>query len=169
MNKIIFFLLILAAVAYFVGEQRRSQNQSSEVTASPNPQYLEVHVNLSIASRTFDQVVLIKADDPADCSSKQGTLENVYGEAAHKAGQDWQIQSSECNPELEDRYARLFDNTPATTTYLSLGRGDDHERETRIITWGLTGVEGDKLCDKLSQTERTRRKGSVQCIRAEHV
>ena len=66
---------------------------------------------------------------------------------------------------LSPRYAKLFDNEPTFVTYLSMARGDRRERETRLLYWGVSMEESDKVCDEVSKMQ-SRRKGAVTCVRA---
>jgi hypothetical protein len=117
--------------------------------------------------RSIEQVIFAKTVDQADCKKySQNTLGQISRrDEALNPGRGWKVQSSECKTELTPRYAKLFDNEPASLTYLSIARGDRYEREVRLIYWGVTLEESDKVCDGVSQMQ-IGYKGTVRCIRA---
>jgi len=158
-------IIVLGVVGYLYQRTIKPADDPSNPETITNPVYAELKVGLEVAGRSYDQVLLVKAVDQADCDKVQQKLETVYGPNAVKAGQSWKIKSSECMVELEPRYAKLFDNRPSYVTYVSMGRGDRQERESRIVTWGVTVDESNKLCEGIAQGQKNR-KGAIQCIRA---
>ena len=47
------------------------------------------------------------------------------------------MQPVSCKDELPPRYARLFDDVPIASTYLSMNAGIAGERDGRIVVYGL--------------------------------
>lgn len=132
-----------------------------------NPVYAVVRLKLDAQGRSFDEVIYAKTRDAADCQSYSKVLLD-QATRSDQQGLSWTLQSSECKTELDSRYAKLFDNQPTSVTYLSLGRGDRDERETRIIYWGVTVEESEKVCSGVSQMQKGHgRKGAIQCIHAQ--
>ena len=165
MRDFLLVVIILGVVGYLYQRHHNSAEDPSNPETIANPVYGELKVGLEVGGRSYDQVLLVKAVDQADCDKMQQKLETVYGPNAVKAGQSWKIKSSECKVELEARYLKLFDNRPTYVTYLSMGRGDRQEREFRVVTWGVTLDESNILCDGMAQGQKNR-KGAIQCIRA---
>lgn len=167
MKKFLLAFAILTVIAYKY--QHSDWRHQAEDPLNPeiisNPVYAEVKVGLDIGGRSYDQVILVKAVDQADCGKAQQELERVYGVDAVQAHQNWTVKSSDCTADLEARYLKLFDDRPTYVTYLSLGRGDRKERESRVITWGVSVDESNTLCDGVAKNQK-HRKGAVQCIRA---
>ena len=161
LKKLGVFVLVVVAVFFFLRD-RANQAPPEVIT---DPVYAELRVRASASGASFDQTILVKTIDQVDCKGIRESLEKVYGPDAAKAGQQWQVQSSECKTELAPRNARLFEDEPASLTYLSMARGNRLERESRIITWGISVEQSNMLCDALAKSEISRRKGAVTCIR----
>ena len=68
--------------------------------------------------------------------------------------------------ELAARYEQLFDDVPINIAYLSLTRGSRFERDGRMVIWGITGKEGDQLCEILKASIRVRYSGPIRCVAA---
>jgi hypothetical protein len=164
-KKFLVLFFLLGAIGYWYRHQHSVGDAPDPATISA-PVYAEMRIALEINGRTFDQVILVAAMDQAECAKMHGVIQKVYGPNAPKSGQNWTMKSSECKTEIEPRYVKVFDNRPTYVTYLSLGRGDLKERETRIVTWGVSVEESNMLCDGMAKTVRER-KGNVACIRAE--
>lgn len=163
MKKIIFFVIIIgAAIQLYLRHQQSVLNP--EVIA--NPVYAEVHMTLDARNRSFEQVLFAKTVNQDDCKKySDATLKQLFDHETSTGDQRWKIKSSECKAELSNRYAQLFENEPTFVTYLSMTRGDPKEREVRLIYWGVSAAESDRVCDGVSQLQ-SQRKGAVTCIRA---
>lgn len=156
--RVVLVLVVLAMAwkGYFQWQDAKANPQVIKY-----PVYAEAHITKSAKGRDLELVMLAQMVDQADCSGNKADLAQQIG-----AVDGWQVQSAECKSELDPRYAQLFDNTPVLVTYTSLGRGERHEREMRMVAWGLTVPESDKLCDVLVQKYSHERKGEVKCVRA---
>lgn len=165
-KKVIIFILILATAKFLFEWRQHSVDASLNPEVIAHPVYAEVHMSLGARDRSFEQVWLAKTVDQMDCKKySQETLRHLFEGQASDNGENWQVQSSECKAELAPRYAKLFDNEPTFLTYLSMARGDRHEREVRLIYWGLSLEESDRVCDGVSKLQSSS-KGAVTCIRA---
>ena len=123
-------------------------------------------MSLNAGSRSFEQVLFMQTVNQADCKKySDATLKALFDRETSTGDTHWTIKSSECKVELSARYASLFDNEPTFVTYLSMARGEPREREMRLIYWGVSAAESDKVCDGVSRMQ-SQRKGSVTCIRA---
>ena len=76
------------------------------------------------------------------------------------------MQLVDCKPELTARYEQLFDDVPINIAYLSLTRGSRFERDGRMVIWGVTGKEGDQLCESVKGRLQSQYSGTAQCIAA---
>jgi hypothetical protein len=157
MKKIIVVLLIVGAAVFFW--QRKQQAQNPDVIA--NRVYAEMRIKMALPGREIEGVMLGKTADQADCQKHTQELERVTTAACPTC----KVQTSECKTELATRYTKFFDNTPTTITYLSLARGAPTEREFRVIYWGISLEESDKLC-AIAPAFQKGRKGAVTCVRA---
>ena len=74
------------------------------------------------------------------------------------------MQLVDCEPDLLPRYEQLFDDVPINIAYLSLTRGARFERDGRMVIWGVTGPEGDKLCEMAKASFQNRYSGQIRCV-----
>jgi hypothetical protein len=165
--KNIMILLIVFCAAYFVWKERQeAADRALNPEVIENPMYADVRVDMEFRGRSIEGVLLAKVSDQADCQRYFKEVEKLMPQYQGGAnGPTWKMKSSECKSELAPRYLKLFDNTPTSVTYLSFARGDRHERELRLVYWGITVDESDKACTLVSQAQRSW-KGAVTCIRA---
>jgi hypothetical protein len=162
MKKLIFVIAIGAAIYFYLRHQQSVLNPA----VIANPVYAEIHMTLDARGRSFEQVLFIQTVNQADCKRySEATLKQLFDRETSGGDMHWKVKSSECKAELSARYAQLFDNEPTFVTYLSMPRGDPKEREMRLIYWGVSATESDKVCDGVSQMQ-SQRKGAVTCIRA---
>jgi hypothetical protein len=162
MKIIIFIVLVAAAItAYF-----RYQQSALNPAVITNPVYAEVHMTIDAGNRTFEQVLFAQTVNRDDCKRfTDATLKHLYEHETSPADVHWTIKSAECKAELSNKYLQFFDNEPTYVTYLSVARGDPKEREIRIIYWGVSVAESDKVCNGVAQMQG-KLKGAVKCIRA---
>ncbi len=165
MKKIIIFLLIVAAAYYFLQRYHKAHDVDLDPEVIVNPVYAEARVKFETPGRTVDGVMLMQTVDQADCQKQSHALERYLKESQASICPTCKLQPSECKTELEPRYLKLFDNKTSSVTYLSLPRGDRSERELRLIYWGVTLEESDRLCSALPAFQKGR-KGVVTCVRA---
>lgn len=161
MKKLLLLIIVLAGAAYWYQGKRLAQ-LNPEVIA--NPTYAEIHMTLDARGRTFEQVLFAETVDAADCKKYSAdTLQKLAQRQAGDSAGQWVLKSSECKTELLPRHAALFENKPGFITYMRMARGDRTERETRLIYWGVSLEESNKVCNGVSQMQNGR-KGAVTCI-----
>ncbi|WP_417069185.1 hypothetical protein [Niveibacterium terrae] len=163
MKNILVVLVILAAAGY-LWKQNHQKVQAPEVLA--NPVYAEARVKMNVQGRDIEGVMLGKTVDQADCQKNIETLTRQIEEQSPKVCPTCKVNvTSECKADLAPRYAILFDNQPTHVAYISFAKGDPSEREYRLIYWGVTVPESERLCSGLSVFQRGR-KGPVSCVHA---
>lgn len=163
MKKIILVLFVIG-IGFGIYHHRRQNTLNPEVIA--NPTFAEIRMSLDARGRSFEQVLFAKTANPADCKRySQFIVDGLQKKQANDASPPWVLKSMDCKPELESRHARLFDNQPSFVTYLSMARGHRTERETRLIYWGVSPQEADRVCDMVAKIQ-SGRMGGVTCIRA---
>ena len=161
--KIIVFVVAIGAAIFFYVRHQQSVLNPAVIT---NPVYAEVHMTLDARNRSFEQVLFVQTVNQADCRKfSDATLKQLFDRETSTGDMHWKVKSSECKAELSARYAQLFDNEPTFVTYLAMARGNPKEREMRLIYWGVSAAESDKVCDGVSQMQ-SQRKGAVTCIRS---
>ncbi len=162
MKKFIIFLVILGISALAFDKQKKDR----EKELARKPAYLDARLKMSFQDRSLDSVMFVKALDEADCQQQSRVLEDALKKGAESICPTCKFQQAECKEELAPRYAKLFDDVPTSVTYLSLSRGSSDEREARVIYWGVSVEESDKLCNAVPQFQKGR-KGKVSCVRAQ--
>lgn len=162
MKFLIILVLALAGGGYLYtkGKDKRQDALNPEVFT--NPVFAEIRFSFDAGGRAFEMVLLAKTAGDAECSSASTGLGLIKRQV--EASQ-WKIKSSECKTDLAPRYAAMFEGRPTHLTYLSIARGAPAEREIRMINWGLSAGESDKLCDAMMTEMQRSLKGAVTCVR----
>ena len=145
---------------------QRTREDNGIPEAIANPVYAEAHVQFDVEGRSSEGVMYIQTTDQTDCQKQSRMAERSIKEGqASICPTSCKLQQIECKNELAPRYAKLFDNKPASVTYVSYARGNRSERELRLIYWGVTVDESDRLCSVVPDLQKGR-KGLVTCVRA---
>lgn len=160
MKFLILILLALAGGSYLYTKER--QQEALHPSVIKNPIYAEMRFSLEVGGRVFEMLLLAKTTGEAECRSASSRLSLIKDQFEANR---WKIKSTECMANLPPRYAAMFEGTPTHVTYLSITRGAPEEREIRVINWGITVEQSDKLCDALMAGVQ-RLKGTASCIRS---
>ncbi len=160
MKKLIIIALI-AVIAY--AGYRQSEIRNGAYTAEiTDPIYVEFRLSMKTPGRDIDTALFGKMANVEDCEMRS---ERVWKKIV-KDCPTCELTAMKCRNDLEPRYLRLFDNTPIHSTYLSFDRGSRYERDGRMVVYGLTSDEGNKVCELLKQTMQQGYSGKVNCINA---
>ena len=153
--KSLVLLAIVVLLGYF-GYQRLSA--SGPVA---DPVYGEVRVDIRSGPREVEAAAFGRFSDAEDCRQRNQKF------SAHLRDNcpECQIKSAECMATLAARYLKFFDDQPSHATYLSFNRSKPWERDVRLILWGLTGTEGDAVCEQMRQVLAKLISSPAQCIR----
>ena len=127
-----------------------------------NPVYGEVRVNAAVQNREIEMALFFRATDDADCRGRAlvswtSTLKNCA---------QCSVQTNSCQAELPARYARLFDDVPIPSTYLSANAGTAGERDGRLVVYGLTDQEGAAVCEVMRKAIAQTYEGETHCVAA---
>ena len=76
------------------------------------------------------------------------------------------MRAPRCQDELPARYARLFDDEPIASPYLSANAGRASERDGRIVIYGLTDDEGAAVCEAMRKVVDQNYQGDTYCVPA---
>jgi len=157
--KSLVVLLVFGTAAYF-GWQKFSGAGAPPVIE--DPVYAEIRGTANIQDREIEMVLFGRASSDDDCRVRaRRSLENAL-----KACPSCQMQPVSCSSELPSRYARLFDDVPIPSTYLSLTAGAADERDARIVVYGLTDAEGALMCNLLREMTLKNFRGTAHCVAA---
>ncbi|MBC8026527.1 MAG: hypothetical protein H7Y89_11070 [Steroidobacteraceae bacterium] len=154
--KGLIIVILLAAAGYFVYQKYAGgPPQTFE-----NPVYGEMRMTASVGNREIEAAVFVRASDDLDCKGR-GLLswrETFEGCPSCK------LQEPKCHAVLPPRYARLFDNVPIPSAYLSADAGNAAERDGRVVIYGLTDAEGAQMCELLKAEAAKKYEGKLTCI-----
>lgn len=163
MKNILVVLVVLAAAGY-LWKQNHQKSPAPEALA--NPVYAEARVAMSVAGRDVEGVMVGKTVSQADCEKNLEAFAQSIERHSPELCPSCKVSvKSECKAELAPRYAQLFDDEPTHVAYLSFDRGDESERDFRLIYWGVTVDESERICNSAAKFQRGL-KGKVRCIRA---
>lgn len=152
-------IALLGALGYWgYGYIQTSRGAAPDVIESPV--YAEFRMDMSVPGRELNLALFGKMVDVEDCQ-KRATL--VWDKVI-KECRTCQITVSDCRSDLESRYTRLFDDTQIHSTYISFDRGSRFERDGRMVIYGVTSDEGDKLCNQIKAEFQKKYSGAVTCI-----
>jgi hypothetical protein len=161
-------LIVLAFVVLAILVAPRLLNrhlaQGDEMSAIANPVYAEARMKVDAGGNSIEGVMMAQTIDQADCQRQVSELSQELSKVASVCP-TCKLQAPECKVDIAPQYTRLFDNKPTSLTYLSLARGQSSEREMRLIYWGVSVEQSDKLCNAVPDFQK-HRKGAVSCVRA---
>lgn len=157
--KKIAILIVLAGIGYFAYDRVLGKNNPAVIE---HPVYAEFRVNAKPAGRDITIALVAKMASVEDCEQR---ADRVW-EKVLKSCADCTLGTRQCKSELPPRHAQLFDDVPLHSTYLSFTRGSRFERDGRMVVFGLTGSEGNEVCEMLRKQFATQYSGEVKCIPA---
>lgn len=157
MKKLAFLIVLAAAAAYFYRSYVGGPPRSFE-----NPVYGEIRVNAQIEGRDLEMALFVRSADDDDCKAR--AYRSWAG--ALKSCPTCELQPTKCQAQLPARYARLFNDEPIPSTYLSASAGKADERDGRLVVYGLTDREGEAVCEVLRSMLLESFHGSAHCVKA---
>jgi hypothetical protein len=155
MKKLI-LLIAFAGAAYFAYARFQGGNPEH----IENPVYAEMRVDAKVPGRELNLVLFGEMVDDADCRER---FDRAWDKVVEGCA-ECTMSLASCRSDLEPRYRRLFDDTAIHSTYLSFTKGSRYERNGRMVVYGLTGDEGDTLCEMLRKQFQSRYEGTVTCV-----
>lgn len=153
--KGLLFIAIAAFAAYY------GYNHSRNPAAIDAPVFGELRVDVQAGPRTLNVLLFAKMANDDDCRAR---AEAVWKKVIDCP--ECTMQLVDCKPQLSARYEQLFDDVPINISYLSLTRGSRYERDGRMVIWGITGKEGEQMCELLKAGIQPRYSGRLRCIGA---
>ncbi len=152
-------IIILGAIGWFAYQKYVGAAGGPVIE---DPVYGEIRVTQQIQSREIEMALFIRAASDNDCRTRaqeswRGALQSCPGCV---------LQPVKCQKELPARYARLFEDVPIPSTYLSATAGTRGERDGRLVIYGLTDAEGVQLCEVARTQIATRYQGTMHCVKA---
>ncbi|MGB0836331.1 MAG: hypothetical protein ACPGR2_17610 [Psychrobium sp.] len=142
------------------------ENFYKSPTSISNPIYLESRVNLVIPdiSRNIEMVLLGEMASRDECAERKQLLLARLLKKCKECSFKTISKTFECKAELTHRNKLLFSDIPMDTTYLSLSSSNSHERNARLLLWGLSDEEAQFICKKLKGIVKHSFNGTAKCI-----
>lgn len=157
------FIVVAALLAPRLLNRHHAEEGEDAATIT-NPVYAEARMKLEAGGNSIEGVMMAQTIDQADCERQVSQLKQHLSGFANVCP-TCKMQAPECKTDIAPQYTRLFDNKPTSLTYLSMARGQPSEREMRLIYWGISVDQSDKLCSAVPNFQKSR-KGVVSCVRA---
>jgi len=154
------FLIIVGLVVagYFAYQKYVKGGGPLAIT---DPVYAEMRAGTVVQGREIEMAIFVRARNQLDCS---GGAREMWA-AALKDCPSCTLQAPKCSDQLAPRYAKLFDDVPIPSTYLSATSGGLDERDGRIVVYGLTDAEGAIVCETLRTQLAARYRGKTHCVK----
>jgi hypothetical protein len=154
--KFFVLLIALAAAGYVVYDRRQAMNPEVIET----PVYAELRMGTRVQGRDINMVLFGEMASTEDCQERSNRVWQKLIDGCSECT----MTLSSCKADLEPRYRRLFEDAPIHSTYLSFKRGNRFERNGRMVVYGLTGEEGNTVCQTIKAGFQTRYEGTVNCV-----
>jgi hypothetical protein len=155
--KNLLVLIAIGAIAWF-GYKRFQEGGAPQ--AIENPIYGEIRANASVQGRDIEMALFVRSSSELDCRSR---ARESWSESL-KSCPSCTLQPVKCQENLPPRYARLFDDVPIPSAYLSATAGARGERDGRLVIYGLTDAEGIHVCEILRTQLQEKYKGTSRCV-----
>ena len=154
--KKLFVLIVLAAGGYYLYQDRIG----GPPQVIEHPVYGEMRVTAEIEGREIEMGLFLRASGDEDCHGRGSESWRRVWESCPAC----KIEKVQCQDELPPRYARLFDDVPIPSAYLSATAGVAGERDGRVVVYGLNAIEGMQVCGMLEKELRKKYQGQLTCI-----
>jgi hypothetical protein len=154
-KSLIVVVLLAAAGWYFYQKHIGGPPQVFE-----NPVYGEMRMTATAGNREIEAAVFLRASGDLDCRGRG----SVSWNEALAGCPSCKLQEPRCHAELPPRYAKLFDDVPIASAYLSATAGSAAERDGRIVIYGLTDAEGVAMCEQIKGALAKKYEGTLNCI-----
>jgi len=155
-------LLVVVALGLLVymGYQKYQRGPAPTAAEMENAVFGEMRVSTTIEGREIEMALFVKVPDKPECLARA----RRYWQDMLKDCPTCTLQPIKCHDTLTPRYARLFDDVPIPSAYLSLSAGNRLERDGRLVVYGLTDQEGVFICDEMRRVILKKYNGKGTCI-----
>jgi hypothetical protein len=158
--KTLLIIVVLLIAGYFwYGHLKGGANKPPVAT---DPWYMEVRATNVVEGREIEMALFARALDEHDCQTGANA---DWGAGVRRTCPTCVTKAPKCSKELSPRYARLFDNEPIPSAYLSATAATARERDLRMVVYGLTDEEGMGICEILRKELTKNFTGPTRCIK----
>jgi len=127
-----------------------------------NPVFGEIRATANIEGREIEMAIFVRTGSQLDCKTRAAMS---WSRALAKCP-TCKFEPVKCQVQLPPRYARLFDDVPIPSTYLSATAGNAAERDGRVVVYGLTDREGEVVCETIRSVLLKEYHGTAHCVKA---
>ena len=125
-----------------------------------DPVYGEIRMTANVGNREVEAALFVRASGNLDCTGRG----LVSWRESFEGCPTCKLQEPKCHDDLPPRYAKLFDDVPIPSAYLSASAGNASERDGRMVIYGLTDAEGVMVCEQVKAILAEKYKGKLTCI-----
>jgi hypothetical protein len=155
-------IIVIAGVALLYRWQTRAAQNPEHIA---HPTYLELRITMDVKNRNLEQVMFVETVNEKDCKrNSEDIVKKLVESEDANSSKKWVLKSSECKDQLAPRHALLFEDKMSNLTYLKIARGNRWEREARLILWGVSLEESNKICE-LTSSMQSIHSGEVVCVK----
>jgi hypothetical protein len=154
--KTLIIVVLLAAAGWYLYQK----HIGGPPQVFENPVYGEMRMTASAGNREIEAALFVRASSDFDCKGRG----YISWSEALAGCPTCQLQEPKCHGELPPRYAKLFDDVPIPSAYLSATAGAADERDGRMVVYGLSDAEGVAICEQIKAEMKKKYKGSISCI-----
>jgi hypothetical protein len=156
--KTFIVVIVVAALGWYFWHK----HVSGPPQTFENPVYGEMRATANIQGREIEMAIFVRTGNKLDCETRAA----VSWSRALASCPTCKFEPVRCQEQLSPRYARLFDDVPIPSTYLSATAGNAAERDGRVVVYGLTDQEGEAVCEQLRSVVLKEYKGTARCVKA---
>ncbi len=150
-------VVLLAVAGYFL---YKNHGAASAPLVIESPVYGEMRASTVVQDREIEMVLFARASSKTDCETRA----RRGWESALEACGTCKLETPICRDELAPRYAKLFEDKPIPSAYLSATAGNGGERDGRLVVYGLSDEEGVAICEVMRKAIATKYSGALKCI-----
>ena len=158
--KTMLIILALVVAGYLWYDHEKGTQSANKPPVVTDPYYMEVRASNDISGREIELALFARALNERDCEN--GT--KAGWASITKTCPTCTAQAPKCMKELPPRYARLFDDVPIPSAYLSGTAATERERDIRVVVYGLTDQEGMTICEVMRTELAKNFTGATHCV-----
>jgi hypothetical protein len=149
-------VILLAAAGYFAYQKYIG----GPPQVIEDPVYGEIRMTANVGNREIEAALFVRASGDLDCKGRG----LVSWQESFEGCPTCRLQEPKCHDDLPPRYAKLFDDVPIPSAYLSATAGTAAERDGRMVVYGLTDAEGMVVCEQMKSVLGQKYEGRLACI-----
>ncbi len=149
-------VVLLAAAGYFAYQKYIG----GPPQVIEDPVYGEIRMTANVGNREIEAALFVRASGDLDCKGRG----LVSWQESFEGCPSCRLQEPKCHEDLPPRYAKLFDDVPIPSAYLSATAGTAAERDGRMVVYGLTDAEGIVVCEQMKAVLGRKYEGLLACI-----